>query len=121
MSAARWLLDSNAVMGYLNGDVAPGFAEAIERCLGEGAAVSVITLIEVLGWRGHTAQSRIDAERLLRRLTPCQAIGRWLFSGSFGSQATSGSGLMPASSSLRDITWSSGALTDSTHASRPAA
>ncbi len=47
----------------------PGFAEAIERCLSEGAAVSVITLIEVLGWRGHTAQSRIDAERLLRGLT----------------------------------------------------
>jgi hypothetical protein len=42
-------------------------------------------------------------------------------SGTAGSQAASGNGLLPASSSLRDTTWSSGALTDSTQTSRPPA
>lgn len=60
-----WLLDSNAVMGYLNQDSAPGFIAQFELALVEGAAVSVITTIEVLGWRGHDAASRASAEKLL--------------------------------------------------------
>ena len=60
-----WLLDSNAVMGYLNQDSTPGFIEQFEQALVEGAAVSVITTIEVLGWRGHDAVSRLSAEKLL--------------------------------------------------------
>jgi hypothetical protein len=60
-----WLLDSNAVMGYLNQDSAPGFIGNFEQALLEGAAVSVITTIEVLGWRGHDANSRASAEKLL--------------------------------------------------------
>lgn len=60
-----WLLDSNAVMGYLNQDSAPGFINQFEQALVEGAAVSVITTIEVLGWRGHDTISRASAEQLL--------------------------------------------------------
>lgn len=60
-----WLLDSNAVMGYLNQDSTPGFISQFEQALLEGAAVSVITTIEVLGWRGHDAASRASAEKLL--------------------------------------------------------
>jgi len=60
-----WLLDSNAVMGYLNQDPTPGFSEQFERSLLEGAAVSVITTIEVLGWRGHDDSSRASAGKLL--------------------------------------------------------
>ena len=60
-----WLLDSNAVMGYLNQDSTPGFINQFEQALLEGAAVSVITTIEVLGWRGHDAASRAGAEKLL--------------------------------------------------------
>lgn len=60
-----WLLDSNVVMGYLNQDSAPGFVDQFEMALIEGAAVSVITTIEVLGWRGHNAVSRASAEKLL--------------------------------------------------------
>lgn len=60
-----WLLDSNAVMGYLNQDSAPDFIEQFEQALVEGVAVSVITTIEVLGWRGHNAISRASAEKLL--------------------------------------------------------
>lgn len=61
-----WLLDSNAVMGYLNQDSTQGFIGQFEQALVEGAAVSVITTIEVLGWRGHDATSRASAESLLR-------------------------------------------------------
>lgn len=60
-----WLLASNAVMGYLNQDSAPGFINQFEQALVEGAAVSVITTIEVLGWRGHDQASRASAEKLL--------------------------------------------------------
>lgn len=60
-----WLLDSNAVMGYLNQDSAQGFIAQFEQALVEGASVSVITTIEVLGWRGHDATSRASAEKLL--------------------------------------------------------
>lgn len=60
-----WLLDSNVVMGYLNQDSSLGFIGQFEQALVEGAAVSVITTIEVLGWRGHDATSRASAESLL--------------------------------------------------------
>lgn len=63
-----WLLDSNAVMGYLNKDSTQGFIGQFEQALVEGAAVSVITTIEVLGWRGHDTTSRASAESLLRCL-----------------------------------------------------
>lgn len=66
VSNPRWLIDSNAVMGYLNGDPAPGFLERMEGSFADGAAVSVITWIEVLGWRGHSELSRAGALRLLR-------------------------------------------------------
>lgn len=61
-----WLLDSNAVMGYLNQDSTSGFIGQFEQALLEGVAVSVITTIEVLGWRGHDAASRTSAESLLQ-------------------------------------------------------
>ena len=68
VSAPRWLLDSNVLMGYLNQDPTPGFIARVERCFAEGAALSVISTIEVLGWRGHDEHSRSAAERLLRGL-----------------------------------------------------
>ncbi|MDD5057834.1 MAG: type II toxin-antitoxin system VapC family toxin [Sideroxydans sp.] len=43
-----------------------GFIGQFEQALLEGAAVSVITTIEVLGWRGHDAISRASAENLLK-------------------------------------------------------
>lgn len=61
-----WLFDSNVIMGYLNQDSAQGFIDQFEQALVEGAAVSVITTIEVLGWRGHDTTSRASAESLLQ-------------------------------------------------------
>lgn len=63
------LLDSNVLMDYLNGESAPGFLRQVEAALTGDAVVSVITHIEVLGWRGHTERSRADAEILLKSLS----------------------------------------------------
>lgn len=60
-----WLLDSNVIMGYLNQDATQGFSHQFEQALLEGVAVSVITTIEILGWRGHDEISRASAEKLL--------------------------------------------------------
>ena len=49
-----------------NQDSTSGFISQFEQALVEGAAVSVITTIEVLGWRGHDAASRTSAESLLQ-------------------------------------------------------
>jgi predicted nucleic acid-binding protein len=68
MPGALWLLDSNALMGYLNQDPSPGFQGHIERALTEGSAISVITWIEVLGWQGHSDASRQAAEAVMAYL-----------------------------------------------------
>jgi predicted nucleic acid-binding protein len=68
VSLPVWLLDSNVLMGYLNQDPTPGLCDRVEQALLAGCAVSVITWIEILGWRQHTAASREAAEQLLHCL-----------------------------------------------------
>lgn len=68
VKALHWLLDSNSVIGALRTDAEPGFMQNFGRCLDEGAGVSIITYIEVLGWRSHTAKSLADAQRALGSL-----------------------------------------------------
>lgn len=63
---ARCLIDTNVLVGYLDSNASSAFVENVEQALAAGAAVSVITTMELLGWRGHSAQSRSDAENLLR-------------------------------------------------------
>ncbi len=62
------LLDSNVIVDYLNGEADSGFLRRVEDALIGNSVVSVITHIEVLGWRGHTESSRADAETLLENL-----------------------------------------------------
>lgn len=64
--SVRCLIDTNVLIGYLNGNAAPAFVENVEQALMAGSKVSVITTMELLGWRGHSQQSRDDAESLLR-------------------------------------------------------
>ncbi|MBF0309909.1 MAG: type II toxin-antitoxin system VapC family toxin [Magnetococcales bacterium] len=64
MNAVR-LLDTNVLIDYLACYPDVSFLRRVERSLVEGAAVSIITTIELLGWRGHTDQSRLDARKLL--------------------------------------------------------
>lgn len=62
------LIDSNVLIDYLNCSVSVPLVENFERALAAGSVVSVITTMELLGWRGHTQQSRTDAENLLRSM-----------------------------------------------------
>lgn len=62
----RCLIDTNVLIDYINDNAAPAFAANVEQALAAGSVVSVITTMELLGWRGHSAQSRRDAENLLR-------------------------------------------------------
>ena len=62
----RCLIDTNVLIDYLNGNAAPAFVANVEQALMDGSMVSVITTMELLGWRGHSEQSRHDAENLLR-------------------------------------------------------
>ena len=62
----RCLIDTNVLIDYLNGNAAPALVANVEQALMEGSMVSVITTMELLGWRGHSEQSRDDAANLLR-------------------------------------------------------
>ena len=72
--SVRWLLDSNTVIYMMQSGSTSEFIANTHRCVAEGAAVSIITRIEVLGWRGHTPQSRAAAERALEKLY-CIGLG----------------------------------------------
>ena len=62
------VIDTNLLIYFLNGSLDPQAFSRVGAELSEGAAVSVITRMEVLGWRGHTASSRQAAEALLNSL-----------------------------------------------------
>jgi len=62
----RCLIDTNVLIDYLAGNTSSTFVLNVEQALSAGSVVSVITTMELLGWRGHSAQSRRDAESLLR-------------------------------------------------------
>lgn len=64
----RCLIDTNVLIDYLDNDDTSALIGNVERSLRAGSLVSVITTMELLGWRGHTAQSRHDAENLLRSM-----------------------------------------------------
>ncbi|MBF0182722.1 MAG: type II toxin-antitoxin system VapC family toxin [Magnetococcales bacterium] len=63
---ATCLLDTNVLIDYLSRLPDALFTRMVDRALVDGASVSIITTIELLGWRGHTDQSRLDARNLLR-------------------------------------------------------
>lgn len=61
----RCLIDTNVLIDYLDSNASPELIANVEQALVIGSVVSVITTMELLGWRGHSAQSRQDAENLL--------------------------------------------------------
>ncbi|MBI4984694.1 MAG: type II toxin-antitoxin system VapC family toxin [Rhodocyclales bacterium] len=64
------VLDTNAVVYYLNRYGGEGFRSRFQDMVRQGAIVSVITRIEVLGWPGYaqTSAALADAEALLSLL-----------------------------------------------------
>ena len=64
------VLDTNAVIYYLNRYGGEGFRTRFRGLVRDGAVISVITRIEVLGWRGYAegAKALADAGDLLSLL-----------------------------------------------------
>jgi len=52
-----YLFDTNILVYYLNGSFPPTALETIDSMLETSFKVSVISKLELLGWRGHTAES----------------------------------------------------------------
>ncbi|MBF0584061.1 MAG: hypothetical protein HQL80_07480 [Magnetococcales bacterium] len=62
------LMDTNILIDFLNGHSDAQFREMALAAFSQGSAVSVVTVIELLGWRKHTEQSRRSATELLECL-----------------------------------------------------
>ncbi|MCK9983994.1 MAG: hypothetical protein AzoDbin1_00466 [Azoarcus sp.] len=62
------VVDTNLLIYFLAGAVDAPVLQRIEHALREQARISVITRMEVLGWRGHTDESRARARFLLDQL-----------------------------------------------------
>nr|VFJ72175.1 MAG: hypothetical protein BECKFW1821C_GA0114237_103230 [Candidatus Kentron sp. FW] len=65
MIARRCVLDSNVLMYHLNGVLNDELEELLADVFLSDPCVSVITRIEILGWRRHTAASLQHATELL--------------------------------------------------------
>ena len=62
------LIDTNVLIDFLSQRPAPHFIERVQSALVLGSSLSIVTTIELLGWRLHTEQSRTDAANLLARM-----------------------------------------------------
>ncbi|MBF0462972.1 MAG: type II toxin-antitoxin system VapC family toxin [Magnetococcales bacterium] len=59
------LIDTNVLIDFLSQSPDEAFNERVLAALSDQSAVSIVTTIELLGWRRHTAQSRSSAANLL--------------------------------------------------------
>ncbi|MCK0507184.1 type II toxin-antitoxin system VapC family toxin [Aromatoleum anaerobium] len=62
------VVDTNLLIYFLADAVDESVLQRIEQALRDQARISVITRMEVLGWRGHTDDSRARARFLLDQL-----------------------------------------------------
>jgi predicted nucleic acid-binding protein len=60
-----YLIDSNILIYYLAGALAPEERPAVDKILQESFNISIITRIELLGWKGHTPEGLAKARKLL--------------------------------------------------------
>jgi hypothetical protein len=52
----RYLLDTNILIYYWKGDIPKGEMKRVEEILKHSFIISIITKIELLGWRKHTRE-----------------------------------------------------------------
>src|SRR5574338_662649 len=57
------VVDTNLLIYFLGEAVEAPVLQRIEQALRDQARISVITRMEVLGWRGHTGDSRARADK----------------------------------------------------------
>ena len=62
------VLDTNPLIYYIDGSAQLDIIERIESAIRAGARFSVVTRIEILSWREHTAASRLKTAELLNQL-----------------------------------------------------
>lgn len=61
----EYLIDTNILIYYLAGALAQEEKPTIDRILQESFNISIITRIELLGWKGHSPEGLIKAQHLL--------------------------------------------------------
>jgi predicted nucleic acid-binding protein len=60
-----YLVDTNILIYYLAGSLEPEEKPIIDKILQESFNISIITRIELLGWKGHSPEGLIKARHLL--------------------------------------------------------
>lgn len=60
-----YLVDTNILIYYLAGAFSPEQKQVIDPVLETSFTISIITRIELLGWKGHTPDGLVQARRLL--------------------------------------------------------
>ncbi|MDD4447596.1 MAG: type II toxin-antitoxin system VapC family toxin [Methanothrix sp.] len=63
----RYLLDTNILIYYWKGDIPKGEMEHVEEILKHSFIISIITKIELLGWKKHTRDGYEIARDFLDR------------------------------------------------------
>lgn len=62
-------IDTNVLIDALTGHVSATVLTRIDNAIADKTRYSVITRMELLGWSGHTAESRRATQALLTQLT----------------------------------------------------
>lgn len=62
------LIDTNVLIHALSGNAQAPILSRIDDAIANQARYSVVTRMELLGWNGHTADSRRETEALLAQL-----------------------------------------------------
>jgi len=62
------LIDTDVLIHALSGDAHASILSRIDAAIVDHAHYSVVTRMELLGWSGHTADSRRETEALLAQL-----------------------------------------------------
>ncbi len=65
----NYLLDTNILIYHWKGEIPESEIEKLEEMLKRSFLISVITKIELLGWRRHTAEGFLKAREFLSRAT----------------------------------------------------
>jgi hypothetical protein len=60
-----YLVDTNILIYYLAGALSPEQKNVVDPILEGSFTISIITRIELLGWKGHTPDGLVQARRLL--------------------------------------------------------